>query len=257
MSSLFNWRPANKRMRSFSKIALFVLLPVFTQAQPINIDSFKTVFRNAPEGALRFKAASDVYFYYQEINRDSALYYTNQQLLTAQLKNNKIAEGVALVNKSYQLMGLGKYADALKCQQQAFIIAEDTRYDNEERWQYFLTLFDGNARLLLLSYVHHMYALLMLQTGNLEQQIIHFKIAGKIGKEINYMPRVMLANLNLGQSYLSAKMPDSALYFEKMAEEVGLQSNDKAFKLAKTYLGTVEHHLGDIYIKRWGTILCH
>ena len=101
--------------------------------------------------------------------------------------------------------------------------------------------------MLLLSYVHHMYALLMLQTGNLEQQIIHFKIAGKIGKEINYMPRVMLANLNLGQSYLSAKMPDSALYFEKMAEEVGLQSNDKAFKLAKTYLGTVEHHLGDIY----------
>ena len=234
-------------MGTFFKIALLLLVQVSAQAQPINIDSFKNVFRNAPHGPLRFRAASDVYFYYQEINRDSALFFTEQQLSTARLKQNKIGEGVALVNKSYQLMGLGRYGEALKCLQQAFVIAENVENEKEEKWEYFLTHFQGNARLLLLSYVHHMYALLMLQTGNLEQQIIHFKIAGKIGKEINYTPRVMLANLNLGQSYLDANLPDSALYFEKIAEEAGLRSDDKAFKLAKTYLGTVEYQLGDIY----------
>ena len=90
-----------------------MLLPVLADSQSNNIDSLRTAFNNAPEGSLRFKAASNVYFYYQELNRDSALFYTEQQLLIAKHKNNKIGEGVALVNKSYQLMGLGKYAGAL------------------------------------------------------------------------------------------------------------------------------------------------
>ncbi len=234
-------------MRAILKIFLFLLLPVLANSQSNNIDSLRAAFNNAPEGALRFKAASNVYFYYQELNRDSALFYTEQQLLIAKRKHNKIAEGVALVSKSYQLMGLGKYADALKCLQQAFVIAEDVQTEKEEPWDYFLTPFEGNSRLLLLSYTHHMYALLMLQTDNLEQQIIHFKIAGRIGKEINYSPRIQLANLNLGQSYLDANKPDSALYYEKEAERSALQSNNITSALARTYLGTVEMHLGDIY----------
>ncbi len=87
----------------------------------------------------------------------------------------------------------------------------------------------------------------MLSTENLEQQIIHFKIAGKIGKEINYAPRVMLANLNLGQSYLEAKKNDSALYYEKEAEWIALHDNSQTFRLTKAYMGTVEMHLGDIF----------
>ena len=87
----------------------------------------------------------------------------------------------------------------------------------------------------------------MLNTENLEQQIYHFRIAGKIGKEINYAPRVQLANLNLGQSYLDLNKPDSALYYEKEAEEIALHTNSEANLLAKAYLGTVQMHLGDIY----------
>ncbi|HMK05821.1 MAG TPA: ATP-binding protein [Ferruginibacter sp.] len=234
-------------MKIFFKIVLLLLLPALANAQLSNVDSLRTAFNNAPDGPLRFKAASRVYFYYQELNRDSALFYTEQQLLIAKRKDNKIAEGVALVNKSYQLMGLGKYPDALRCLQQAFVIAEDVETEKEKPWDYFLTAFEGNSRLLLLSYTHHMYALLMLQTDNLEQQIIHFKIALRIGKEINYSPRIQLANLNLGQSYLDANKPDSALYYEKEAERSALESNKNTSVLARTYLGTVEMHLGDIY----------
>ena len=97
-------------MKVLLKIVLFLLLPVLADSQSNNIDSLRAAFNNAPDGPLQFKAASNVYFYYQELNRDSALFYTEQQLLIAKRKNNKIAEGVALVNKSYQLMGLGKYA---------------------------------------------------------------------------------------------------------------------------------------------------
>jgi signal transduction histidine kinase len=235
-------------MRIFFKISL-LLLPALANAQLGHIDSLKNAFNNAPDGRLKFKAASNVYFYYQELNRDSALFYTEQQLMIARRNHNKIAEGVALVSKSYQLMGLGKYAESLNCLQQAFLIAEDKANEKEERWDYFLTPFSGNSRLLLLSYTHHMYALLMLSTENLEQQIFHFKMAGQIAKEINYLPRIQLAYLNLGQSYLDAKKPDSALYYEKEAEKTALQADDKNFTvaLARAYLGTVQMEMGDIY----------
>jgi len=234
-------------MKILFKIVLLLFSPVLTKAQLSNIDSLKAVFNNAPDGQLKFQAGNNIYYYYQELNRDSALHYTGLQLEIAKRKNNKIAEGVASVNKSYQLMGLGKYADALKCLQQAFLIAEDIRNEKQEQWENFLTAFKGNHRLLLLSYAHHMYALLMLNTENLEQQILHFKIAGEIGKEINYLPRIQLAYLNLGQSYLDANKLDSALYFEKEAERVALEATARSFRLSKVYLGTIEMHLGDIY----------
>ncbi len=237
----------NTEMKLFLSISLFFLLSVLANAQAVNIDSLQKTFINAPDGPLRYKAASNIYFYYQEINRDSALHYAEQELLIGKRKNNKIAEGVALAQKSYQLMNLGKYAEALKCLQQAFIFAEDIRNENEEQWNYFFTPFHGNNRLLLLSYTHHMYALLMENTENLEQEIIHFKIAGKIGKEINYTPRIMLAYQNLGLSYLHANKLDSALFYEKEAERLALQSNDGGYRVSRTYLGTVEMILGDIY----------
>ena len=230
-------------------LQLFFLLGLQTLAasQSNNIDSLRVAYNNAPEGPLRFKAASNVYFYYQELNRDSALYYAVQQLIIAKNKHNNIAEGIALVSKSYQETGLGRYASALKDLQQAFAIAEDEANEKEAKWDYFLTSFQGNSRILLLAYAHHIYALLMLSTENLEQQIIHFRIAGMLGKEVNYAPRVMLAYLNLGQSYLEINQPDSALYFEKEAERVGLNVDSKTFRLTRAYLGTVELHMGDIY----------
>jgi len=226
---------------------VFLLLPVWGNTQGVNIDSLKTAYHITPDGPVRFKIASNIYFYYQEINRDSALFYAEQQVLIGKRKNNNIAQGVGLTLQSYQLMGLGRYAESLRCLQQAFLIAEDTRNEKQEQWDFFFTPFYGNNRLLLLSYTHHMYALLMLFTENLEQQIIHFKIAGKIGQEIQYAPRIMLAYLNLGPSYLDAHKPDSALYYEKEAERVVLQSTDSSLRVSKTYLGTVEMHLGDIY----------
>ena len=234
-------------MRTSLKIILIFLLPVLVHSQSNNIDSLRAAFNNAPVGGLGFKATSNIYFFYQELNRDSALFYAEKQLLIAKRYNNIIGEGVALVNKSYQLMGLGKYADALRGLQLAFTIAEDVASKKEDQWDYFFTPFNGNRRLLLLSYSHHIYALLMLHTENLEQQIIHFNIAGKIGKEINYAPRVELAYLNLGQSYLELNKLDSALYYEKEAESVALNADSQTRLLAQAYLGTVEMYLGDIY----------
>jgi signal transduction histidine kinase len=236
-------------MKLVLKTLLVILSPILANAQLSHIDSLKIAFNEASDGSQKFRAAGYVYFYYQETNRDSAFFYAEQQLLIAKKAHHSIAEGVALDNETYQLIGLGKYAEALKCLQQAFVIAENKQNENVDEWNYFITPFHGNSRLLLLSYTHHMYALLMLNTGNLEEQIDHFKTAGKIGEEINYAPRIQLAYLNLGQSYLEANKPDSAFYYEKKAEQLALHANDKIFSnaLSKTYLATAQMHLGDIY----------
>ena len=237
-------------MRIIFKIGLLIVIPALSGAQLSYVDSLKVAFNNAPDGPLKFKAASNVYYHYQELNRDSAVFYSDQQRMIAIRHHNKIGEGVALVSRSYQLMGLGKYGESLKGLQQAFIIAEDPRNEKQERWDFFLTPFEGNSRLLLLSYTHHMYALLMLATDNLEQQITHFKIAGQIGKEINYLPRIQLAYLNLGISYLNANKLDSALYYEERSEKVALEAlrHTSIMGFARIYLGTVQMHMGDIHL---------
>ena len=234
-------------MKNHCSIAFLLLLPALAGAQLNNIDSLKTAFINAPEGKQKYQAASHLYLYYQESNRDSALFYTEQQLQIARREQHKIGEGIALGSKAYQLTAMGKYGDALKCLQQAFAIAEDKNIEKEAPWDYFITPFRGNGRLLLSSYAHHMYALLMMNTENTDEQIIHFKIAGETGKEINYFPRIMLAYMNLGQSYLLAGKADSALYYEKQAERSVQESSARSYFASKTYLGTIELILGDIY----------
>jgi two-component system NtrC family sensor kinase len=228
-------------MKRYCNIFLFVLFPLLIKAQGTLIDSLRNNFQNAPDGGKKFEAARFVYTYYEELNRDSALYYAEQSLLIAQHNHHKIAEGYSLVNKGYQLMGLGRYAESLQCLLQAFSISEDKGNDGSEDWDLSTLNFKGNNRLFVLSSAHHIFAILMLRTDNTEQQIIHFKEAERIGREINFPVRILLSDMNLGQSYLTINKPDSALYYEKEAEQITFQSG------FKKYLGNVDLLMGDIY----------
>jgi signal transduction histidine kinase len=223
------------------KILFLILLPFSIRAQLLNIDSLQNVLHHSQDSEQRFMATRFIYSYYEERNRDSAFYYGELGEQIARNSNHKIAEHYCAVMKSYQLMNLGRYGDALQNLQQAFVIAGDSKYDNEPAWDMSAFNFKGNNRLLLLSVTHHMLALLMIRTDNVEQQIVHFKEAGRIARQIDYVPRYMLADMNLGQSYLRANKLDSALLFEKQAEQTVFQSS------FKKYLGNIDLIMGDIY----------
>jgi signal transduction histidine kinase len=229
-------------MKNIFKIILFILCPFLVNAQQSLTDSLSNALKNSPDGQIRYKIAKDIYNVYEESNRDSALYYAEQGLLIAQRNHYKAAESMSLSNKAYQLGQLGRFAEALQCLQQSFVIAEDRNTEKEPYWDISLLGFKGNNRLLALSYAHHIFAILMLRTGNTEQQIIHFKEAEKIGTEIGYMPRMILANMNLGQSYITINKLDSALLYEKEAEQ--LQSRSEFEK----YRCQINMILGDIYM---------
>src|SRR4029077_7439763 len=116
-------------MKYSLRLIFFILFPFLMNAQQKLPDSLKNVFRNSPDGPLRFKAARDIYSYYEELNRDSALYYAEQQVLIGQNNHHKLAEAYGLIQKGYQLTGLGRFADALQCLLKAFAIAEDKQND--------------------------------------------------------------------------------------------------------------------------------
>jgi len=228
-------------MKYYFIIFIIILFPFMVNAQQSNIDSLKNVFKTTASGPQKYKASRDVYEYYEETNRDSALYYANQELLIAGRHDQKIAVAYSLSNKAYQLLESGKFGDALQCLLKAFAIAEDKRNEKKDDWDLSVAGFKGNKRLLSLSYAHHMFALLMGRTENIKQQIVHFKEAAKIGGEINRMIRVMLAYMNLGQCYLQINKADSALYYEKESERLAFQID------FQKYLGIIEVNMGDIY----------
>ena len=228
-------------MRTWIKIILILLLPALTKAQYSFEDSLRNNFKKAPEGSLQFIAARHIYDHYEELNRDSAYYYADQMVLIAEKFNQKIAAAYCLVSKAYQLIGLGKFGEALDCLLRSFAIAEKKQNEKNDDWNLPITGFEGNKRLLSLSFAHHMFALLMDRTGNTEQQIVHLKQAANLGLEVNRMIRVLLANMNLGQCYLQINKPDSAFLYEKEAERLSIQID------FKKYLGNIDVILGDIH----------
>jgi len=234
-------------MKITLKIILFLLLPCLSTAQIDTIDSLKNVLVNSVNDSVRYRACKFIYDHYEETNRDSAFYYAGKALLLAQKNKKKLAQIHSLDNKAYQLIGLGRYAEALQYLLDAFKIAEDPSIENEKTWILFASnpsYFTGNNRLLMLAYTHHIFGILMWQTDNNEQSIVHFGEARKISSEINHSIRQLMANMNLGRSFMFENQLDSALLCEKEAERLAIKTN------FKKYLGQVYSITANIYEKK-------
>ncbi len=102
------------------KITLLLLIPVLAGAQQNLPDSILRSFKNASNDSLRYRANMQAYFYFEETNKDSAIYYADQTLLLARKNNKRLLVARALANKGYQQTGKGMYAEALNNFLQAF-----------------------------------------------------------------------------------------------------------------------------------------
>ena len=232
-------------------IFLLVLFPFCAKAQSVqplrqqNLpDSLRQILINAPNDSIRHEACRLLYNYYEESNRDSALYYTEQRLLLAKRNNKKIVEAFALGIKGYQLVYLGRFGEALESLLQAFKIAEDPKNDDEDSWRLTVYPSPGKSRLLSLSLAHHMFSHLMVQTHNTEQHIFHCKEGRRIAVEIGNKPRVLVAAMVLGSTYVAINKPDSALLFAKEAEQAAMEAG------STKWVGYIYFVMGDVYLKK-------
>ena len=226
-----------------------MLLAVLADGQRNMADSLRTILQRAGNDSIKFESSRALYSYYEEINRDSALYYAELDLSLARKADKKLVEAMALDTKGYQLLHLGRFSEALKCMLQAFSIAENPDNNKEQGWTLSTYGSPGNSRLLVLAVTHHMMGILMTQTQNTQAQIAHFKAAANIAGDIHNPFRLLLANMNLGNSYVTAGQPDSALVFATLAEQISLQSG------IKKYLGQINSIFGDVYLGKGNRVL--
>ena len=228
-------------MKSILKILLLLLLPFFAKAQQNKPDSLRTILQNTTTDSARHNACVDLYFYYFEVNRDSALFYAEKRLTLAKQNNQKLAEATALISKGYQNSSIGRYSESFQNLLQALKITEDPKNKEQPGWKISQYPIPGSGRLLVTGIAHHVLSGLMGNTENPEQEIVELKKGLHIAVQINHPDRQMVGNMNLGKSYLRMNQLDSALYFAKAAQLISENY------LAKQYQGNNSLILGNIY----------
>ncbi|HSY76003.1 MAG TPA: ATP-binding protein, partial [Bacteroidia bacterium] len=230
-------------MKNAIKILVLLLVPSLGLAQQRLPDSTVNALKNATNDSMRYRANLQAYFYFEEINRDSALTYNAKTLLLAQKNNKKLLVARDLASKAYQLTTQGRYAEALNNLFAAFALAGDPK-NASNSWFITPQSTPEKARLLILSLVHHMFSVLMDRTENKEQQVFQLKEAKRIALQINNSLRIMLADMNLGAAYVSLDKIDSALIFENEAKAIALKTGQEK------YLGYMIGVSGDIALKK-------
>ena len=215
-------------MKHCLKIAGLLLLPVLTIAQQNLPDSLRKIFLTTKDDSVLYETAIRLYDHYEELNRDSAFLYGDQSVLISRKNNKKLNEAYSLSRKAYQEVNMGRFAEALHSLLDAFAISENV--ENEKYyWSAHPLREESQKRLYALSCTHHIFAILMRETRNMEQQLIHFREARRIAVEINSPARSVLGSLNLGRIYLETGKLDSALFYENQAEEIARKSGREKY----------------------------
>jgi len=234
-------------MRTCLKIILTLLLPVLGIAQQNIPDSLRKIYYHTKDDSVLYKSGIHLYDYYEEVNRDSAFFYADQCLQISRRNNKKINEAHVLTRKAYQELNLGRYAESLQSILASFEISQSEGNDNSY-WDVGTFATEKEKKLYALNCAHHIYGILMRETMNNEQAIIHFKEAKKIAVEINSYARSLLASLNLGRIYLEKGNLDSALHYENDARDI-IESSSW-----EKYLSTILYYTGKAYMNKGDTI---
>ena len=215
-------------MKIFSKIILLLLFPVLSNAQDILPDSLRKIFFSSKDDSVRYEAAIQLYDHFEELNRDSAFFYGDQSVQISRKNNKKLNEAYSLSRKAYQEVNKGRFAEALHSLLDAFSISENPA-NEKYYWAVHPLNQESQKRLYTLSCTHHIYGILMRETRNSEQQLIHFREAKRIAVEINSPARSVLGSLNIGRIYWEKGELDSALFYEDDAEEIARNSGREKY----------------------------
>lgn len=206
-------------MKRSIKIFALLLLPILvsSQIQHNKLDSLHITLKYAENDSVQMEAYQKLNWYYQEVNRDSAIYYSDHALPIAKQLNLKLHEAEILDSKAYIYMHLGNYPKSLETFLQALKIAQDpsSEKDTYNLSRNSIRLTPRNYRLTILSSIHHNMGHLNGRTGNPNKQILHYRETESISESIRDTNQLALVNMNLGWAYSTLDKIDSAIYFVK------------------------------------------
>ena len=211
-----------------------------------NIAGLKEAYLVAKDDSTKQNALLNLVNHYNEIDRDSALYFNEQRLVIAKKIGYKLLEAAALNAKGYQKIQKGEYAEALKCLQESLKITQDSNNLEVNHWIIVFPFhIPGKARFHVMSSCMHQFGILMRETDNLPKELECFKKALLLARQVNSIDRQMISHSNLGSAFLRKGMPDSALYHAQQSDSCALLPGFKGI-----FGGRNKALMGDVYFKQ-------
>ncbi|MEO7049058.1 MAG: ATP-binding protein [Ferruginibacter sp.] len=242
-------------MKFILKIGLFILMPAFASAQQ---DAYFETWSNSQAASMRIvlKSTSNdttkmflsrcMGFHYQETNRDSSLYFHQQQLALARKLKMKLWEADALDQSGWVLSYLKNYPLSLEYFIEGIKILENP---DCEKNIWMLTFFSNDknpqeARLRSLAFINNDLSQLYKATGNRNKEKATLYHGLSIGESIHNNAVIALISANLSQCYYALNQLDSSIFFGRKSIQ---QMNISDYK---TYKGYAYNTLGNVYLKQ-------
>jgi two-component system, NtrC family, sensor kinase len=218
-------------MQSFIKLFLLCLLPASSIAQTDptwgyvtaqQADSLKRSLQTEKNDTLKLAAYRSLGFYYQDIKRDSGLYFHEQQLALSKKLNMKLWQADAYSQAAYVLTGSGNVMQAYEYFSEAMKLAGDEKNeaDNWRPWTFSNSKNSHEARITILGMNYQMMGNLWSSLGEAEKHKASLQEVLKLGESVNNGKVIYVASRGLA----FAMSPDSALLFLKKSIEKGAKA---------------------------------
>ena len=243
------------KMKPSIIIFLVFFIPAFAKAQEDpyienwsnkQIDSIRIELSYTTNDTIRMRLSRSLGWHYQEINRDSSLYFHEQQLALARKLQLRLWEADALDQVGWVLSQLKNYPLSLQYFLDAIKIVEN-RDCEKNIWHVMLFAKDKNprtARLTVLGFIYNDMSQLYKNIGNDEKQLSLLLQSLKIGGSINNYTMLSVVSVNLAALYLKINKLDSAVYYAKQADDFMEKTR------YKTYKGFAFTIIGNVYLKK-------
>jgi signal transduction histidine kinase len=229
-----------------AEFALAQKNPYWIEPSRHQADSLKALLTQINNDSTRMYICRELGFYYDEIQRDSSLYYYKQQLLLAQKLKLKLWEAEAYCGMGLALTNLGDTPRSLQVLLNGESIADNNETERNV-WHSELLSEDKNpltARMTILGRIYSNMGVLYIDVDDMKKLLANFFKSRKIAEKLNDKALLSIDDMNLGEAYTYLDKLDSALFFEQEA----LQSvNESDFK---KYKGFILQLIGNIYLTK-------
>ncbi|HEX3165900.1 MAG TPA: ATP-binding protein [Chitinophagaceae bacterium] len=237
-------------MKKIFAVLLFCFVATVATAQLFEVRSLKLRMASTSNDTLRIGMLDSLALAYSEVDLDSSLYYSDQEINLSQKLGYRLSEAFAMSNKGYALFNMGNYPNALRIFLAGLQIAEDKQSEKRLIPANYRSIGGVSAskatpeeyRLQIAGWLHFNTGILYENANNTEKEMFHYSRALSLGEQINHLGLVGIANMNLGRLYLSLGKKDSALACEKKAYDISAKLG------FFDYSGSVLLNLGRVYL---------
>jgi signal transduction histidine kinase len=209
-------------------------------------DGLQLILSQKTNDTIRGTTLFNLAVYYIESNRDSALFFFEQEMAIVKKLNLPFEIANSLLGKAYVVGHQGNLPLAFKLANEALVIAQD---EKNEKNAYIEknSPYKGDPhkyRLDVLSSVLHQMGNLYSSAVNKEKAIAYYKEEIQVAELLKNKAGLVNSNMNIGSIYLGLDKLDSAQLYSNRALD---NANISGYKV---YLSYILKDIGAIYFKR-------